>query len=309
MRYLLGTLSEDERAQLEERYFSDDKEFEEIEIAEEELIDRYVRGELTGADLREFEQTVVRSPRLMERVEFAKLFADRLRPADPPVVAPVKLRWWERFFAAGRGSQLALACSAAMVLLAFGVLLFGWRQLHQQSRRLAAQQAALEQRQRELDRQAAELAQRVQPTPTETPAPPQVPQEPAPQTGTPLAFTLSPGGTRSTSGPADLRISSGTSEVLLTLNLRDTDYSSYRVILNSPDHKNIFSRSNLKPRVTNKGATLTFRIPAQQLRQGDYYLSVFGGPGNESVDDYPFRAIPSGLLDSNKAPGKKRPQP
>ena len=313
MRYLLGTLSEDERARLEERYFNDDKEFEEIEIAEEELIDRYVRGELAGTDLREFEQTVVRSPRLMERVEFAKLFADRLRPAAPPVVAPVKPSWWERFLAVGRGSQLALACSAAMVLLAFGVSLFGWSKLQQQSRRLADQQAALEQRQRELDRQAAELAQRVQPTPTETPVPPQVPQEPSPQTGTtPLAFTLSPGGTRSTGGSPDIRIPSGTSDVQVTLNLRDKDYSSYRVMLNSVDRKNILSMSRLKPRVTNKGATLTFRIPAKQLTQGDYYLSVFGGPANESVDDYPFRAIPSGLLDSNKAPDnriKKRPQP
>src|SRR5262245_43346719 len=109
MRYLLGTLSEAERARLEEGYFSDDKEFEEIEIAEEELIDRYVRGELTGTDRKEFEQTVARSPRLMERVEFAKLFADRLRPASAPIVAPVKRRWWDGLFGFGRSSQLALA--------------------------------------------------------------------------------------------------------------------------------------------------------------------------------------------------------
>ena len=287
MRYLLGTLSEEERARIEERYFNDDKDFEEIEIAEEELIDRYVRGELTEAERTEFEQTVVRSPRLMERVEFAKLFADRLRPA--PVVAAVKPRWWERFLAVGRGSQLALACSAAMVLLAFGVLLFGWWQLQQQSRRLAAQQAALDQRQRELDRQAAELAQRIQPTPVETPPPP---QEPTPQPGAaPVVLTLFPGGTRSTSGSTDIRISSGTSNVQLTLNLRNTDYSSYSVKLNSVDRQNIFSKSSLKPRVTNNRAAITFRIPAQRLPPGDYYLSVFGEPANESVDDYPFRVI------------------
>ena len=288
MRYLLGTLSEDEREQFEERYFSDDKEFEEIEIAEEELIDRYVRGELTSTDLREFEQMAVRSPRLMERIEFAKLFADRLRPADPPVVAPVKPGWWERVFGIGRGSQLALACSAAMVLLAFGVLLYGWRQLQQQSRRLADQQAALEQRQRELDKQAAELAQRVQPTPTETPVAPQVPA-PRPSVA-PVLLTLFPRSTRSTGGSTDIRVFSG-ADVQLTLNLRDTDYSSYRVIVNSVDRRDIFSKSNLKPRITKNRATVTFRIPAQLLPPGDYYISVFGEPGNESVDDYPFRVI------------------
>ena len=288
MRYLLGTLSEDERARLEERYFSDDKDFEEIEIAEEELIDRYVRGELTGAEHAEFEQTVVRSPRLVERVEFAKLFADRLRPAEVPFVAPVKARWWETFFGFSTGSKLTLAFSTALVLLAVSVVLVGWWQLQQQSRRLAAQQAALDQRQRELDKQAAELAQRVQPTPVETPAP----QEPAPQPGAaPVFLTLFPGGTRSTSGSTDVRIPSGTSDVQLTLNLRDTDYSSYRVILNSVDRQNIFSKSSLKPRVTNNRAALIFRIPAQRLPPGDYYLSVFGEPTNESVDDYPFRVI------------------
>jgi len=291
MRYLLGTLSEEERARLEERYFSDDEEFEEIEIAEEELIDRYVRGQLTPTDRKEFEQTVVRSPRLIERVEFAKLFADRLRTAEAPVVASVKPRWWERFLGTGRGSQLALAFSVALVLLAFGVLFVGWRQLQQQSSRLAAQQAALDQRQRELDRQAAELAQRAQPTPTETPAPTQVPQEPTPQTGTALAFTLFPGGTRSVGGSTDIRISSGTSEVQLRLNLRNADYSSYRATLNSPDRKDIFSASSLKPRVTTNRAALTFRIPARHLPAGDYYISVFGEPANESVDDYPFRVI------------------
>ena|SRR6185369_3450489 len=291
MLYLLGTLSEEERARLEERYFSDDKEFEEIEIAEEELIDRYVRGELSGTDRKEFEQTVARSSRLIERVEFARLFAARLPPEEVPVVRLVKHHWWERFFSGGRGSQMALAFSMALVLVAFAVVSVGWWQLRQQSRQLAAQQVALEQRQRELDRQAAELAQRAQPTPVETPVPPQVPQEPAPQTGTVLPLTLFPGATRSGGGSPDIRISSGTSVVQVRLNLRNADYSSYSVTLNSVDRKNLFPMSGLKPRIAKNGAALTFRLPAQRLPPGDYYLSVFGEPGNESVEDYPFRVI------------------
>lgn len=302
MQYLLGTLSEEERAQFEERYFSDDKEFEEIEIAEEELIDRYVRGELAATERSEFQQTVAQSPRLMERVEFAKLFADRLHTAEAPVVtvAPQKVKWWEGLFGVstvGRGSQLALTFSMALVLLAVGVSLVGWWQLQQQSRRLAAQQAALDQRQRELDKQAAELkaqsdelARRGQPTPFETPVP--TPQTPAPETGAALAFlTLSPGTTRTASGVNQIRILPGTKEVQLTLKLRSSDYSSYRVTINGVDRKDIFSVSSLKPRVNKKGATIIFRIPAQHLPQGDYYVSVFGEPANESVDDYVFRAV------------------
>ena len=300
MRFLLGTLSDEERERLEERYFSDDTEFEEIEIAEEELIDRYVRRELPANERAQFEQTLAGSARLRERVEFAKLFADKLRTTETPVVAPErKASWWQRLFGItnrGRGPELALAFSALLVVVAVTVLLVGWLQLRAESRQLAAQQAALDQRQQELDRQVADLkarsdefAKRSQPSPTETPLP-QI--SPEPQPGAAVVFlTLVPGATRSASGSSQIRLLPGTSDVQLTLNLRDTDYSSYRATIKSVDHGDVFSKSNLKPRVTGHGATLSLRVPAQRLAAGDYYLTLFGEPANESVDDYPFRVI------------------
>jgi len=306
MRYLLGTLSEGERAQFEERYFSDDAEFEEIEIAEEELIDRYVRGELSKSDRDRFEQTLAGSPRLTERVEFARVFADKLRVAESPIKAPViqteKTNWWGLFFGfsnASRSSRLAFGFSVLLVLVAGGVLLVGWWQLRQQSRLLAAQEAALDHRQRQLDQQAAmlkaqsdQLAKEGQPVPLELPTPQQVSQEPTPQAGAPIFFlTLSPGTTRSASGSSQIRITPGTNDIQLTLKLRATDYASYRASINSVDRKDVFSKSGLKPRVTKNGSVLIFRVPTQHLQQGDYYVSLYGEPANESVDDYPFRVI------------------
>ena len=83
MRYILGTLSEEERTRFEELYFSDDTEFENIEIAEEELVDRYVRSELSQEDQSRFEKTLAASPRLTERVHFASLWKNKV--ADAPV--------------------------------------------------------------------------------------------------------------------------------------------------------------------------------------------------------------------------------
>ena len=304
MRYVLGTLPDDERERLEERYFTDNTEFEEIEIAEEELIDRYIRGELSESDRAAFEQTIARSPRLVERVEFAKLFADKLRVAEAPAVAaaPEKANWWERLFGFSRGSRgprMAFAFSMLLVLVAAGVLLVaggallvGWWQLRAESERLATRQSILDQRQRELDQQAADLKAQNQTAPSQTPVPPQMLQEATPQTSTaPVALILSPGATRSTGGGRDLRIEPGTSDVLLTLKLRDTDYSSYRVTINSPNGKEIVSISGLKPRINKNAGTLTFRVPAKQLSQGDFHVNLFGEPANESVDDYPFRVI------------------
>jgi len=72
MRYLLGSLSEDERNRLEENFFADDAKFEELEVLEDELIDDYVAGELSPDERRQFESKLKQSPRLVERVHFAR---------------------------------------------------------------------------------------------------------------------------------------------------------------------------------------------------------------------------------------------
>jgi anti-sigma factor RsiW len=165
MRYLLGTLSEEERTRFEELYFSDDAEFEGIEIAEEELIDRYVRGELSSEDQSRFERTLAASPRLTERVRFATVLKNKLAgAAEPATVAVVqtaqpKTSWFTRFFGfsqAERAPRWAIAFTA-LLAVAFIVLFVSWRNLREESKRLAAQEAQMEQRQRELDKQLAEL--------------------------------------------------------------------------------------------------------------------------------------------------------
>jgi hypothetical protein len=297
--YILGTLSDEEKARLEESYFVDDAEFEEFEIAEEELIDRYVRGELSPQERDQLEKTFARSPRLIQRVQIARVLASRLAPEKVAVVEtrqppPARVSWWQSLFGspnASRAPAMAVAFSVLLLLLGGATLFAAYLSLREQSRQIAAQQAVLEQRQRELDQQAAdlkaqtdELARRVQ-LPSETPAPlPQV--SPTPQASAPVVFlTLSAGVTRSVGGSRTARLRPETSEVQLTLDLRDTSYPSYRAKIINADRGEVFSRDGLR----QQAARLTLRIPAKQLPPGDYYVSVYGGPANESVADYPFR--------------------
>ncbi|HET9711147.1 MAG TPA: hypothetical protein VFP64_04675 [Pyrinomonadaceae bacterium] len=298
MSYILGTLSDEEKARLEEGYFVDDAEFEEFEIAEEELIDRYVRGELSQQESDQLEKTFARSPRLIQRVQIARVLANRLAPekvatAQTPQPRPARISWWQSLFGfsnASRAPAMAVGFSVLLLLLGGVTLLMAYVSLREQSRQVAAQQAALEQRQRELDRQAAELkaqtdelARQVQ-LPSETPAPPQV--TPTPQAAAPVVFlTLSAGVTRSVGGSKSVRLGPETSEVQLTLGLRDTSYPSYRATVINADRGEVFSKSGLRP----QAARLTLRVPTKQLPPGDYYVSVYGGPANESVADYPFR--------------------
>ncbi|MGA9769460.1 MAG: CHAT domain-containing protein [Blastocatellia bacterium] len=54
VRYLLGNLSEQKKRELEELYFADDDLYKELQVAERELIDRYVFEELSKAERKRF---------------------------------------------------------------------------------------------------------------------------------------------------------------------------------------------------------------------------------------------------------------
>ncbi|HKR14919.1 MAG TPA: hypothetical protein VJT15_22840 [Pyrinomonadaceae bacterium] len=166
MRYLLGTLSDEEAALLDARYFSDDGEFEELEIAEEELVDRYVRNELSAEKTRQMKEVLKRHPRLQERVEFARILAKKVLTYEEPV--PVltdeplprkdkkkKTPWWGIFWGASAepapALRFAFTGSVVLILLATVALLVVWSRLQAESQRLAVEQQrlAVEQQQRE----------------------------------------------------------------------------------------------------------------------------------------------------------------
>ena len=52
-----------------------DQDFEEIEIAEEELIDAYVHSELSADEHKLVEKGLRSSPQLVERLHFARMLA------------------------------------------------------------------------------------------------------------------------------------------------------------------------------------------------------------------------------------------
>ena len=307
-QYLLGTLSEDDRVRLEERYFSDDSLFEEIEIAEEELIDKYVRGELSTSDADRFAATVAGSSRIAERVDFARVWKNKL--ASTSLTSPITQReavrdpvsWWQKFFGPteSRTPRLAYAVVALILLVGSVALLAGWLRIREQSRQLAAQQAALEQRQRELDRQAADLKNQLeelakgstQPTPTETPNQVDVPTPEGERTI--VALMLSPGATRGQGSGNTIRITPGTQQVRITLNVRDTDYSSYEAIIKTPDLTTVFASGPLRLNRSGSRASIVLSVPANKLPPGVYPVIVSGrtpAGTSETVHDYQFRVI------------------
>jgi hypothetical protein len=71
-QYLLNTLSEADRAQLEMRYFEDDDLYHRLQIMEEELITDYVYDRLTASERRSFGEHYSVTPERRKRIETAR---------------------------------------------------------------------------------------------------------------------------------------------------------------------------------------------------------------------------------------------
>ena len=317
MRYLLGDLSEDEKARMEEAFFADDAKFEELELAEDELIDAYVRNELSPEEQRQFEAKLAKSPRLLERVNFARALSEKadslLSPESEPSIEPgrsfssraanPKTRWWGAFFAQQPALRMAMAACGVLILVAGIVLVSGWLRLR--SERLASEQA---QRQKEELQRSTNL--REPPTPelqqsTNLREPPsrelqrstnlREPPNRQPVLSTFATVFLTPGSLRSGGGgQSKLTIGPGTTTARVQLALEKNDYPTYSAQVKTADGTVVFRKSGLRPHNTGSDPRLLLSVPARSLTPGDYIVHVDGVTTSgqvEGVNDYTFRVV------------------
>lgn len=313
-RFLLGLSSEEERTLLEERFFADDAHFEEFEILEDELIDRYVRNELPADERPHFERRIANSSSLRERVEFAKLFktkvaASKVNMVEQPatvLVASESARqgWWQSLFGTTSFAppQMAFAASLIVLLLGSTALILFWMNLRGQSNRISAQLAAIEQQKREVEQRMADqrlrteqLASDLQQAREQQAAQDELIDElrAQNQTGAPRASTtaflsLIAGVTRSVGGGNELTIGPQIRQARLSLRLGQVDYASYKVTVKTPEGNVVQQQEGLKPRRN----TLTLPVPTARLSPGDYIVIVEGVTSSQSVEPveaYSFR--------------------
>jgi type II secretory pathway pseudopilin PulG len=306
MRYLLGKLSDAESAELEERSFVDDRVFDEIETAEDELIDAYVGGSLSSEDRERFESKLLKSARVTERVEFAKLLS---KSAPPQLVGyeQRKTRWRDRLFEnsfiqspAFRGVVIAgflLAVSIIPALL--------WMQQRTENR-LNLERAAIEQQRQQLAQQLAEqqaktnqLAADLQTSKAEEVRLQRelqaTTEELARRAAQPAALAstfLFSNSVRAPGERSGLNVRSTASTIQLKLVLESDDYASYRATLKSPSNDNILTRPGLKSRRSGQSRIIILELPSRNLSPGEYLVSVSGrAPSGtyEPVADYSLR--------------------
>ena len=296
-RFLLGNVSESERAAIEDGFLAPDDSYQELLIAEDDLIDAYVRGELPASERELFERWLLASQNLRERVEFAQtLFNSVSGKAVPARVPDRPVSWWRSLAGAfiTRRPALGFTFAAALLVIVLGGL---WLLTDRRRTRPSPEQAKAIQPTPVTPRESSTpiaTAEQQQPTRDEensnrTPAR-ETPKRTAPVVAT---FTLVPGLVRGENGAGALALPAGATEVRLRLTLEGERYKKYRATLSTPEGRTVWSIE-----VTNgpsmKSTHLTASIPADLLKNGDYVLDLSGAKaagGWESVADYAFRFV------------------
>ena len=272
IRYLVGSLPEDEAERFDELSISDDEFASRLRGVEDDLVDAYVRGEL-AADIRDrFESLYLTSRSRHEKVRFAEALAEHRSRASVVGAGdagprPQADRRYVR--------QWAMAAAATLVLAAAGYLFV------ERMRNPLPQPAAL-------SRTAAPAPAVPEPVPpTATVAKPIPPDAPV------LSFVLLP-PTRGISEPPGLVLPAGTAKVELRAVL-ESDLPRYRIVLKDPGTDQIIWRSaRLNPSISRGNRVVSVTLDGTLLKSQRYVLDVtgFSAAGRaELVGSYPFRVV------------------
>ncbi|MCI0446719.1 hypothetical protein L0244_20090 [bacterium] len=298
VEYLLGGLSEQETERLDELVITDHDFMIMLKALENDLIDQYVRGELTGNKLQRFKSQYLTSSKRREKVKFAQSLLPILNAPsieESPSRAPgFRTRWFN--FGVGRSAfQWGLAAIALFLLFTTGYLIFENMNLRSQFIQVKSEQSALKIREQELERELAKqksldnekanelvrVRERLKQLEEQLAGsePPDVKL---------IAFNLSP-QTRGTNKIRQLEIPSKIDSINFNLNLEADEFSIYRVTLKNPETNEVLWRSNKAKASAN---TVKVTLPANLLKGQSYILEVYGILGNknsELVSNYLFR--------------------
>jgi anti-sigma factor RsiW len=259
-RYLLGWLEPEEQERLEKQLLTNDEYFEELLAAEDELIDSYVRGDLSEPERESFAQHFLAASERRQKLSFAETLHRYVKVASVAEVQPATVNGrrppvWKRLMPASLHTQkplLGLSLAAALVIVIFGA---SW---------LIVKNVWLRDQSRE---------------------------EPNAAT---LAITLRPGLERDTGEIKRVTIAAGLSTVQLQLELSRDEYQSYHAVLQTDDGREVLSADKLKPESLANGRVVTLSLRASRLVRGDYQINLSGlDPGGrfEEIGKYHFRVI------------------
>lgn len=307
MHYLLGELSEADRAELEDLYLADQEFFDRLLAAEDDLIDDYVQGRLSKKESSLFEQNFLTSPERIDRVRSARALS---RFVGANQVARVKASLADRvlsYFKVG-STAMRFAVSAAMVVVV-AVVAGMWIELDRMRSQLGeVQSGQVAQLQREdglkheLDEQKRTSEQLDAQLRNERSERGRLQQEVA-KLREPQAEVFSevlgfgvverPRGGFPEESRKRLVVPKRAELVRLRLDLLKDEYPGYVVILENEAGQEVW-RAALSASKSAKGTAVVIRIPSRLLERGRYNLVLNGSTEAktfETISEYPILVV------------------
>ena len=256
-QYLLGSLSQEQAAELEERLLNDGDVYEELLIVEDELVDQFLSGELSATERERLESHFLRAPERQEQLRFGYLLrryvsahasefaADVAVQAPAAVVTPKRESFFSRLFPRSPALAVALGC---ILLVLMGGFWFVNRTLN-----------------------------------------------PTNGTGAVWAVELTPGLFRDGGETRKFVVPANTGTVRLQLDLAEDQYQSYETILQDADGRTVTTSKGLKTQPANGRTAVFLDVKPNMMPAGDYRVKLNGLSSKgeaESLANYSFRVLP-----------------
>lgn len=255
MQYLLGQAGPEDQSSLEERLVTESEFYDEVLIAEDELIDQYLSGELSESERERFENYFLTLPERQSKVRFGRAFNTYVSSSEPlpdeeplpeevsevtrNVPKPPPKPPWHKIFLPGQNPILAYSLIAAVGLIVAGVT---WLALKNRST-----------------------------------------QEP----GSVYAVVLTTGVTRGGGSEKKVSIPPGTGTLELKPQLRHDDYLGYRAVLLADDGSEVWRTDKLQAKSEGGDRFIEVNVPVRLLSLRSYRLKVSGLMADGRSEDLP----------------------
>jgi hypothetical protein len=289
--YLLGNLPDEEAERLDERTFSDDEFLWRLRALENDLIDEYARGELSGPVKERFRSSYLSSPDRQARVAFAETLHTLERRTETHAVATASVpggNTRRSAFSVPGG----LAAAAVLVLAVASYLLVQNRRLRTEVDQVRAEQASLSQRAQDLQGQLQDERSTADRMRAEIDS---LRETLAKLRPTAIASFLLLPPTRGVGRIPTVTIPRGTTDVTLRLLLETDDFPTYSAALREVAGGAVVSRTGpLTSAAEADRRAVVVRIPAGTLKSQTYTVDLSGQRASapaELLTSYTFRVV------------------
>jgi hypothetical protein len=309
-QYLLGELPEQQQVEIEDRAFSDQQFMASITSVENDLIDEYVRRDMSESDRRRFESRFLASESRRKRVEFARALAHlleetRVTERETRKVGATRSSWRDALAAFFDGlnpvGKIALTAATLVILLGGAWLITQTLTLRNQLNQLQARQQNDRQtleRQVESERRrnqelSAQLDQEKQQRAQSDESLRRLSETANQPSEAPRSIIASlillPGISRGATTQPKLILPPNASVARLQIGIEpEEDYKSFGVELRTAGGRPVWMRDSLTARSSRGGRSIRLTLPASALLPGEYELRLKGVPQAGPPEDVGF---------------------